>query len=162
MSPSEFNELYGELRSSKYVRLHQYTPRMTLAAPSIDHLRLFTVPRLPAAANWGLSDSTVIQLDLFAGQMWLNSYQQYEGLCCFLGLAHYLAQKDGRMGADGFEGRTVRNPDCDFRESPVAFLQGVMSMIRADSQDISKTDLGRVLRGDVLRPEDFEGRVAWA
>lgn len=125
--------------------LHQYTPRMTLTAPSIDHLRLFTVPRLPAAANWGLLDSTGTQLDLFAGQLWLNSYRQNESLCRFLGLSHDLAQGDKRIGADGFEGRTARNLDCDFRESPVAFSQGVMSMIRADSRDISKTDLGLVV-----------------
>ncbi|KAH6682138.1 hypothetical protein F5X68DRAFT_211237 [Plectosphaerella plurivora] len=62
------------------------------------------------------------------------------------------------MAADGFEGKTANNPDCAFMKSPVAFLKVIYNGVRNDSQDVSRTDIGRMLGGELLRLEDFEDR----
>lgn len=155
MSPWEVNVLYDKLKMSKHVTLHQYIARKNLAFPSLDDLTLFTLPRLPE--DWTHPAALVIQLNLFAGQLWLNSYDQYIELCRFLGLSYKVSGDEKMIGADGFEGRTRRNPDCVFTESPVTFLKIVLG-IRTDAQGMKRTDLGRITRGEILREEDFEGR----
>jgi hypothetical protein len=73
-----------------------------------------------------------------------------------LGLLCRANEGEETVAADGFEGKTAENPDCEFVKSLVAFLKAIYNGVRNDSQDVSRTDMGRMLGG--LRPEDFEDR----
>jgi hypothetical protein len=155
-SSFEVNELYDELKQSKNVVTHQYAPRMNLAFPNLDHLKLHTTPEIPD--NWSVPGPLISQLNIFAGQPWFNSYAQYVEVCRYLGLSCQANEGEEMVPADGFEGKTAENLACEFEKSPVAFLKAIYSGVRNDSQDISRTDLGRMLGGELLRPEDFEDR----
>ncbi|KAM0269041.1 hypothetical protein ACHAQH_009846, partial [Verticillium albo-atrum] len=160
MSPWEVNKLYSELTTSQFVHLHLYAPRTNLTYPSLDHLQLFSVPRLPV--TWTAPVRLVVQLNLFAGQLWLESYEEYVRICRFLGLSYRPSQGEERIATDGFEGKTELNPGCAFDKSPVAFLRAVISGIRADCQEVGRTDLGRILGGEILRLEGFADREKMA
>jgi len=58
----------------------------------------------------------------------------------------------------GFVGRTNANPNCIFTKSPVPFFTVLVAKIRRDCQDIEKTDMGKILSGKLVVPEDFVGR----
>jgi hypothetical protein len=155
MSPWEVNSLYSDFKSSSNVTLHQYTPRTNATLPTLEHLLLCTIP--PRPSSWAAPGPMVTQLNLFAGQIWLKSYDEYTALCRYLGLSY--ESGDEKITADGFAGKTSKNPSCRFDKSPVAFLNAVFTKIRRDCQDIRRTHMGRVLAGEILRVEDFDDRV---
>ncbi|KAG1750476.1 uncharacterized protein EDB91DRAFT_1107654 [Suillus paluster] len=84
VSPFEVNALLPDIRSSKLVRLHTYTPRVIKMMKSCDDLRLYVIPSLPA--RWMLHDSITRQLNVFAGQLYLPHRRTYVKLCRFLGI----------------------------------------------------------------------------
>jgi hypothetical protein len=92
LSPFEANGLLPAIRQSSKVTLHVYSPRPTLGYRPLDSLDLYTVGRPFNKAS--LSRSSIVQLNLFAGQLYLRSYSEYIELCNFLGLA-WSASKDG-------------------------------------------------------------------
>jgi hypothetical protein len=151
MSQWEVNELFNDLRESRHVTLHQYLPRRNLAFPSLDDLSIFTLPR--STAGWKAPHHLIAQLDLFAGQLWLNTHRHYIDMCRFLGLSYEVVGQ-GKVQVDGFEGKTEENPDCGFSKSPVAFLKVIMGL-RADS-GVARTDIGRMLGGEILTRTDFD------
>jgi hypothetical protein len=156
LSSFEVNDLYEELKQSKAVVTHQYSPRLNLAFPNLDHLKLYTSPEMPI--NCSFPSSLACQLNIFAGQTSFKSYAQYTEVCRYLGLSCQANEGEDRIAADGFEGKTANNPACEFVKSPVAFLKAIYGGVRNDSQDVSRTDMGRMLGGELLRPEDFEDR----
>ncbi|OCK75836.1 hypothetical protein K432DRAFT_429141 [Lepidopterella palustris CBS 459.81] len=153
----EVNQLYPTICSGQSVTLHMYSPRPNLTFRSLEDLTLYTSPSLPE--DWSVPRKHILQLNLFAGQLYLRSYEEYTQLCDFLGLSYQANNSnEARMGADGFVGRTRANPNCIFTKSPVPFLNVLVTKIRRDCQDIGKTDMGRILSGELLGPEDFVGR----
>ncbi|CZR70243.1 uncharacterized protein PAC_20144 [Phialocephala subalpina] len=153
----EVNELYPIICSGQSITLHMYSPRPNLTFRSLEDLTLYNTPSPPK--DWTLPRKLILQLNLFAGQLYLRSYEEYTELCNFLGLS-YLANNSNEtsIGADGFVGRTSTNPYCIFTKSPVPSFNVLLTKIRRDCQDIRKTDLGRILAGELLKEEDFIGR----
>lgn len=89
----------------------------------------------------------VLQLNLFAGQLYLRTHEEYVEMCRFLGLAcvangGVVGAGDGffvgRVGGEGYEG-------CEFETSPVGMLSVLVKNIRRDCVDIGRSHVGRIL-----------------
>ena len=94
ISPFEANGLISEVRQSAKVTLHLYSPLPNLAYKALDDLDLYTMGRSFVVGS--VPRSLIVQLNLFAGQLYLRSYAEYVELCDFLGLAWSVA-KDGQL-----------------------------------------------------------------
>ncbi|RKU49507.1 hypothetical protein DL546_008613 [Coniochaeta pulveracea] len=158
ISPYEATRLRQAVAKSSAVFMHTYAPRPNLAFEPLDDLRLFTIPPLPDA--WKASSALVLQLNLFAGQLYFSSAKEYRDFCDFLCLAwRHMDGEDAKEGgdkvlADGFivpqPGRTQA-----FQVSPTKFLQVIITKMRRNGEGIDKTHYGRVLEGELLTDEDF-------
>ncbi|KXX79354.1 hypothetical protein MMYC01_204711 [Madurella mycetomatis] len=144
------------------VFLRAYLPRSSLSFRTLEDLTFYTIPRSSFSPPFPPPE-LVLQLNLFAGQLYLRSYADYQRACRYLGLS-YVENKDedGDGGnnngpsADGFVGKREYS-ECEFERSPVAFLAALYKRIRKDCMSIEKTHLGRMLGGEILRERDFEG-----
>ncbi|TDL21943.1 hypothetical protein BD410DRAFT_828691 [Rickenella mellea] len=168
VSPFEVNALLPEIRQSNYVNLHIYTPRVTQAMPPCDDLTLYCIPPLPT--NWPASPlkPLTIQLNLFAGQLYLADYETYLDVCQFLGV--YSAGMRGRFGdaldvqsnCDGFVNRALRiNAGwhlSPFDKSPLPFLKELFALRRKGS-NFRPTNLGQILHGKTLTDAKDNFRV---
>jgi hypothetical protein len=149
ISPFEAQKLRGEIKEQKRVMMHLYSPRSNIKYYSLDALNLFTegasfeVTRIPQYLT--------IQLNLFAGQLYFDTYKEYTEYCDFLSLAWIALEDDStKVQSDGFilSGKT-------FKKSPVQFFKILMSKIRRNCQAIDKTHLGKVLEGQLLEALEF-------
>jgi hypothetical protein len=71
-SPWEVNKLLPEIRQSRAVAIHMYAPRPNLTFRSMEDLTMYTIPALPV--GWAAPRRLILQLNLFAGQLYLRSY----------------------------------------------------------------------------------------
>jgi hypothetical protein len=149
ISPFEAYKLRPIIREYKSVTLHTYAPRPTLEYYPLDDLDLFT--------EGATFDAKVIpqhlttELNIFAGQLYFSSQNEYVRFCKFLGLACN-SQQDG-VQSDGF---ILTSGESGFRQSPVAFLKLLMTKVRRNCQSIDKTHIGKVLEGGLLERSDFD------
>lgn len=147
ISPHEAQELKPLIAKSEHVHLHLYSPLSSLAYTSMESLKLYTVPVLPK--NWTLPSRLRILLNLFSGQLYINSKDDYYEVCKLLNLS-YGPTKDGvTVEPDGF---IISQPDdilTKFKESPILFLKHLLA-IRWNSEVNDKTHWGTILRGDLL------------
>lgn len=159
ISPFEAQELLPLIERSQHVTLHLYAPRVNLAFQSLDHLQLYRLsgkPTLNATPR-----SVVTFLNLFSGQLYLSSFQDYTDVCDLLGLAWDAADESVILGPDGFIPPGVRGSVVNksvFSQSPVQFLRLLMEKIRQDCGSIEKTDIGKIFEGMRLLEDDFKGR----
>ncbi|KGO74157.1 Protein of unknown function DUF3638 [Penicillium italicum] len=149
ISPYEARCLLPAIRRSKTVVLHQYAPRQSSAFDSLDKLSLHSIPEDAGAIE--IPDALRMELNLFSGQLFLESYSGYQRLCAFLGIASNAA--DDNLGAGA--GRAREGSSSPFRQIPVKFLRDLMSQVRRDGQDIEKSHIGQMLNGLLLSPSDF-------
>ncbi|ESZ97758.1 hypothetical protein SBOR_1840 [Sclerotinia borealis F-4128] len=133
-SPFEVHELRSLIEQHKKVTLSIYSPRLSLSLRSFESLDIYTIPPLPS--SWTIP-ATVMQLNLFAGQLYLRSYDEYIRLCQFLGLCYRPPQDDIEIACDNFVPMSSRESFdpvmmkvCPFEESPVEFLQKVFALRR--------------------------------
>jgi hypothetical protein len=151
LSPFEADQLLPRIRQSPYVTLHLYAPRPNLDYKSLDKLNLYHVGQ----GAFGLdtvSRSLTLQLNLFAGQLYFDSFAEYTEFCGYLGLAWNAAQDGQTVQADGFV--TPPMGKWGLKKSAVKFFRELMK-IRREGEGIEKTQVGRILNGDVLEPSDF-------
>ncbi|RYP49659.1 hypothetical protein DL768_004701 [Monosporascus sp. mg162] len=154
LSPWEANELLLEIDKSSYVYLHSYAARRNLSFPTLQDLKLCTTPSIPP--DWtSPPKSLILQLNLFAGQLYFEDMTEYKETCAFLGLSCVPNDGSVTVRPDGFVGQGTIYPRCRFTQSPTAFLRVVMSNIRRECQDISRTHVGRMLAGEILTESDF-------
>ncbi|KAF5494312.1 hypothetical protein CGCS363_v009327 [Colletotrichum siamense] len=141
VSPYEAQELLPEIKRSWFVRLHLYAPRPNMSFSPLDKLDLYTVPR----RNWMgyLPQPSTTELNLFSGQLYFKSCEEYASACEFLGLTPGSADDDA---ADANM--------CD--TGLIQFIRILMMKIRRNCESIDKTHVGRVLDYRSLGPEDFE------
>ncbi|OJZ80454.1 hypothetical protein ASPFODRAFT_147945, partial [Aspergillus luchuensis CBS 106.47] len=121
----------------------------------IDKLDLYTIPKKTSTRPRRVPESLRIQLNLFAGQLYISLYNEYCEICRFLGVAFTAAPEGLVVAADGF---IVENQQAGakFTQSPLRFLKVFMSRIRKDGQEIDKTHLGKILDGKLLLMADFQ------
>ncbi|KGQ08818.1 hypothetical protein BBAD15_g5854 [Beauveria bassiana D1-5] len=155
ISPYEAHHLILQLtKPGSRARLHLYAPRVSLGMQPLDLLRLYTVSGT-AHEDWELSRHLRLQLNLFAGQLYFGSYQDYADTCDMLSLAwRPLSADEGhvQVETDGF----VVGGNARFTKSPVQSIKVLLSTLRRDCRDISKTHWGRILGGEFLTKADFE------
>ena len=97
--------------------------------------------------------SQVAQLNLFAGQLYFNSYAEYTELCKYLGLSYEASKEGESLQVDGF----IVPPTgvWGLNKSPVVFLKEYLKM-RREGEGMEKTHLGRVLEGGLLEEREFK------
>ncbi|KAK1833383.1 hypothetical protein QBC39DRAFT_424743 [Podospora conica] len=154
VSQWEANTLKAILMESLgVVVLRAYLPRPSLTFRTMEDLQTYTVP---AAVSQEIPPELIMQLNLFAGQLYLRSYQHYVALCRYLGLAYKENEGNEMIAADGFVGnRDGEYAACQFVTSPVMFLSVLFKTIRRDGMDIGKTHMGKMLAGEILAEKDF-------
>ena len=158
LSPFEANELLPSFRASKVATLHVYSPRTSMSMRSLEDLSFCAVSYRPQPRP---SDDLVRQLNLFAGQLYLRSYDEYLSVCRFLGLS-FRPRRDGvDVARDGFvtqASSTMGGPEvaaeCSFSSSPVALLRALVVM-RRKGQSFALSHVGRLLQGQPLSAVDF-------
>ncbi|KAG1750414.1 uncharacterized protein EDB91DRAFT_1243991 [Suillus paluster] len=159
ISPFEANALLPDIRASKRVRLHTYTPRVINMMKSCDDLRLYVIPSLPA--RWMPHDTLIRQLNVFAGQLYFPHQRAYVQLCRFLGIYTADLEDQGafEIQSDGFIRPEDRPPAADypntFQQSPIPMLKALFSM-RRKGMGYLPTHIGKLLGARRLTNEDFE------
>ena len=155
ISPYEANELLPEIKASKHVFLHLYAPRQNSELKPVDHLDLYTVPQ--PIRPLLIPRELVLQLNLFSGQLYLSSFDEYVEVCNLLGLTHEETKENEKVGADGFIlGGDGSTNISTFTQSPVAFLKKFLCQVRRNGGGIEKTHLGKIVDGTLLLRSDFE------
>ena len=163
LSSFEANALRKEMDCSSGSTLYLYAPRQNVGFAAVDDLRLYSVPGSQVGHEQIIPRNLVIELNLFAGQLYFDSYQEYTQVCSYLGLAWKAASDDGMVvSSDGFITKNKNSGDSresgrvsSFKESPVQFLKTVLIKIRHNTEGIEKTHLGKVLSGAILTENDF-------
>ncbi|OAL48858.1 hypothetical protein IQ07DRAFT_681560 [Pyrenochaeta sp. DS3sAY3a] len=153
LSPFEAEQLLPKVEKSKIVTLHLYAPRLTQGFDPLDALDLYCAGREFSASGPSISRSQIVQLNLFAGQLYFKSYTEYIELCGCLGLAWEGPKEEEGLQADGF----IVPPAgvWGLNKSPVGFLREYVKMRRA-GEGMEKTHLGRVLEGGLLEEREFK------
>jgi hypothetical protein len=159
VSPFEVNVLLPDIRASKRVHLHAYTPRVTKMMKSCDNLRLYITPSIPA--RWMPDDTLIRQLNVFAGQLYFPRKLAYVKLCRFLGIytADLEDQGNFEIQSDGFirpehRPRAADSPDT-FQQSPIPMLKALFG-IRRKGMGYLPTHIGKLLNARGLTVEDFQ------
>lgn len=154
ISHFEANELWHEIRSSKHVRLHVYAARLSEEFRAMDRLTGYTTPPLPE--DWRAPPHLLRQLNLFGGQLFFATIDEYRSMCQYLGLACTSDQLNIKgVSSDGFGGKLLY-PECSFDASPLPLLRVLLSNVRMDSQGIRHTHMGKMLFGEILEEKDFK------
>ena len=162
MNPYEINVLLRDIRESKYVRLHMYAPRTTQAMKTFEDLTFYCVPPLsPSGYNTlpSLSLDVRCQLNIWAGQLYLDKYETYLCLCLLLGVSSSETIGYSSVQSDRFVpeiGRTGEMVDvCLFEESPLTLLKMLFGS-RRKGMSYQRTHMGKILHARLLSREDFE------
>lgn len=160
MSPYEVNELIPQIRRSRSVFLHMYSPRTMEATESYEKLTFCSIPPVPS--SWNLDPLLVDQLNIFAGQLYFRDHDTYNRVCSFLVL--YLKEMPRGsticVRSDGFvEGKDRQalgmGLGSPFSVSPVPFLRSLVGF-RRKGQSYLATHMGQILHARVLEAADFE------
>lgn len=152
ISPHEANKLLPSIRISKKVTLHLFAARTNMSFSSLDKLTLYNVGH--SFSPGSISRSLIMQLNLFAGSLYLRSLAEYHELCDFLGLLQGKAEDDQQVYADGFIDPPAGK--WDLQTSSVPFLRVLLMKIRREGEGVEKTHMGKVLSGVALEKSDFE------
>ncbi|KAH8723296.1 hypothetical protein GQ44DRAFT_728795 [Phaeosphaeriaceae sp. PMI808] len=152
LSPFEANGLLDTIKIYAKVTLHLFSPRFNSSFGSLDQLTLHNVGR--SFEPRSVPRSLTVQLNLFAGSLYLRDFAEYKELCDFLGLLQGTAQEGQQVHADGFiippTGR------WGLTESPVLFLRTLLMKIRREGEGVEKTHIGKILSGVRLEEVDFK------
>ncbi|KAK0121150.1 hypothetical protein ONS96_011329 [Cadophora gregata f. sp. sojae] len=159
MSPFEVQELLPYMRGQSRVRLHVYTPRLSLSNRSLECLSFCATP--PVRGDWTVPAISTV-LNLFARQLYLRDEDEYQRLCRFLGLRFEYPYRGVEISADGFispETRILQDSEtaiiCKFAQSPVDFLRLVTSFRRL-GQTFTNSHMGKILSGELVMSTQFD------
>ena len=152
ISPYEANELLPAIRKKNKVRLHVYAPRVTSSMRSFSDLTFHTIPGIPAEETWSAPAHIRMELNLFAGQLYFDSREEYERTCVLLALT--MAHPGAKYcEMDGFvppQHRTgARSP---LATSKIAILKKLIGL-RRKGMGYSRTHLGQILNANPLSEE---------
>ena len=131
ISQYEANEFMDDIQApSSGVNLHIYEPKVSKSMDSVDSGMLSTSY---SAKEWQkLSSECRRELNLFAGQVYCNTYRDYEKLCQALGLN--------------------LNPSAD---KALSFVQAWIA-IRRKGHDFLQTHIGQMVSGRAIKEEAFD------
>ena len=131
ISQHEVNELLDDIRSlNSAVHLHQYEPRVNKSMRSIDGS---ATPMLASTRQWRNTNLDLRQeLHLYAGQLYLNSYADYQVLFEMLNKPSYVAP-----------------------EKLLSFIKAWLA-IRRKGHNFLQSHMGQMVSGRLLQKEAFE------
>lgn len=159
LSPFEANRALSFQKEWKdVVSLHVYSPRTSLHVDPLDKLDFCTIGQ---SDNMARRSELPKQLNLFAGQTFVESYEEYIELCAFLGLVSSASAEAIATTIDGFiepANRNERNgkmDNCGFQRNPLVFLRKIIHM-RRKGKIFDKSHLGRMLTGERLSEGHFQ------
>ena len=157
LSPFEADRLMPDIRASECVHLHVYAPRTSQRMKPSDDLRLYSIPPLPS--DWTPPWDLIDQLNVFAGQLYLRDYTSYLRLCRFLGVPTSRTQTPNataiRRNLFNIPG-SLEEMEITFSGSPLPAVMALLA-IRNRGRPFAQTHMGRILQGQTLKEEDFEG-----
>ncbi|KAI9453949.1 hypothetical protein BJY52DRAFT_1427406 [Lactarius psammicola] len=156
ISPHEANELLPIIRKSGKVRLHVYAPRVTASMRSFSDLTFYSIPESPAR-EWTAPEHLRIELNLFAGQLYFDSKEQYQRVCVLLAL-HMAHPGAKHVEVDGFVPSAYRTGERSPFSVSVISMFKKLTELRRKGMGFGGTDLGRVLDARPLSSE-FESWV---
>ena len=148
ISPYEANALLPAIRKKKRVRLHVYAPRVTSSMRSFSDLTFHTIPDSP----WSAPAHVRTELNLFAGQLYFDSGEDYERACVLLALsmAHPGAEY---CEIDGFVPLAHRTgAHSPLATSKVTIVKTLIGL-RRKGMGYSRTHLGQILNANPLSEE---------
>jgi hypothetical protein len=151
ISPYEANALLPIIRKSNKVRLHVYAPRVTSSMRSFSNLTFHTIPDA-LAQPWSSPAHIRTELNLFAGQLYFDSREEYERVCELLALsmAHPGAEY---CEVDGFVPPAYRTGrSSPLTTSKIAILKRLIGL-RRKGMGYSRTHLGQILNANPLSEE---------
>lgn len=158
LSPYEANALLPFIRQHKKITVHVYSPRVSMSVRTLEDLSFCAIPAMPENRP---QPSVIMQLNLFAGQLYLRSYEEYLSVCRFLGLCFRPPSEQIQVGCDGFvspidrpEFDKMMENECPFTTSPVGFLRMLMAM-RRKGLNSPKSHFARILHGEMLVKDQF-------
>nr|POE46996.1 hypothetical protein CFP56_00328 [Quercus suber] len=159
ISPHEAQELLPRVQKGSKVTLHLYSPRCNTGFRSLDRLDFITLGGRSGPPTFSIHPRLICQLNLFSGQLYINSYDDLKWMCEYLGIAVDTAKDGWKIAADGFivedEHGKVGGPGSALTKSPVKFLR-TLAAIRRDGEGIARTDMGILLEGRVLQASHFD------
>ena len=155
LSPFETDWLMPNIRASKYVYLHVYAPRTSQRMKPSDDLKLYSIPPLPS--DWTSPCNVINQLGVFSGQLYLKDYQSYLRLCCFFNVPTKESSNDPviRWNLFNIHG-SLEEMEITFSSSPLPCVMALLA-IRARGLPFVQTHMGKILRGQYLTEQEFEG-----
>ncbi|KAF5620121.1 hypothetical protein F52700_11441 [Fusarium sp. NRRL 52700] len=148
ISPFEAQYFLPLIEESEHVALHLYAPRVNLGFGQLDDLQLYSLGKKVVGE---IPRDIITFLNLFSGQLYLSSYDDYKLVCDLLGLA-WDSLDYGAVASSGSQ--------CSFTKSPTTFLKELLEKVRHDCGTIDKTDMGRVIDGVRLDESEFVDRHA--
>ncbi|KAH8807698.1 hypothetical protein F5884DRAFT_880995 [Xylogone sp. PMI_703] len=162
ISPYEAQRLLPSIRQSEIAVLHTYSARSSIAVRTLEDLAFCAIPAFPRTLP---SADIIRQLNLFAGQLYLISFKEYESLCKFLGLCSSAPGDDVEVGFDGFILPTTRVGGIgmvfrgtSFTTSPMDFIRMILTM-RRKGQSFTNSHLGKMLNRQLLEERDFPSKT---
>ncbi|QRW06895.1 kinase-like protein [Ceratobasidium sp. AG-Ba] len=167
LSPYEVNELLPEIRRSKHVRLHVFTPRVTQSMTSFFDLQFYVTPSTGRGAIPLPKTIDRLLLCLFAGQLYFDHYTHYRTIAGFLGVflgseakkeaEDIEVQSDGFVPESGRQKIANRIPEylnCPFTSSPIGAMKDLVGY-RRKGMDYLRTHLGQMLHARQLASKNF-------
>jgi hypothetical protein len=153
ISPYEANELLPIIRKKNTVRLHVYAPQVTSSMRTFSDFTFHTTPdsRSPAG-QWSAPAHIRTEVNLFAGQLYFDSREEYERMCVLLALsmAHPGAEY---CEIDGFVPPAYRTGGWSpLVKSKVAVLKTLIGL-RRKGMSYSRTHMGQILNASPLSEE---------
>ena len=136
---------------SQKVRLNVYTPRVTSTMRSFSDLTFYSIPDSPAE-TWTAPAHAKIAFNLFAGQLFFDSKEEYENVCILLALSRaHPGAKHNQI--DGFVPPAYRTGrPSPFSESKIYVLKTLMGL-RRKGMGYSRTHVGQILNAIPLSEE---------
>ncbi|QDS69602.1 hypothetical protein FKW77_008638 [Venturia effusa] len=166
ISPHEANDQLEIIKQSKFVRLHLYGPRLNQSATNMSKLDFYFVSGQKNNLVGWPSAEVIRDINLLAGSLYLDSFEQYEKLLKHLGVLSRMEDKltgpGWNIGGDGFadpEARKLLNwkSDCPFSKSPIPFFETWISVC-LKGQDFGSSHLGHITSSRPLLREHFRSR----
>lgn len=151
ISPYEAQQLLPSIKESPSVALHLYAPRPNLGYRPLDSLQLHTVPDRTMSK---IPQSLIIELNLFSGQLYFQSFQEYLSVCHFLKIDRSELKEERHNSSDEFSGNSYA--ESRFVECPLKFFRVLLTKIRRSCENIDKTHMGSILDERLLSPKEFE------
>ncbi|KAN0084606.1 hypothetical protein V8E55_008110 [Tylopilus felleus] len=156
-SPFEADRLMPDIRASKHVHLHMYESCAFRRMKPSDDLKLYSIP--PLLRNWTPPWALIDQMNVFIGQLYLRDYRSYLRLCRFLEVPMKESPNDTVIQRNLFDiPRSFKHVEITFSGSPLSSVMELLAL-QTRGQPFSYTHLGKILQGQCLTEQDFEGQI---